>query len=74
MNGTRQELMQILDEASAAMPTLRFGQLVANLVFVAKGTAESADIWDIEDEELLNAAREQLTRMREQTALPASPQ
>lgn len=66
--------MLVLAEASVVMPTLRFGQLLANLVFVAKDNSESADIWDIEDEELLNSAREQLVRMRELAAQPVSPE
>ena len=56
---TRQELLSVLAELSVACPEMRFGQLIANLSTLAKGlTAEG--LWDVEDEELLGAAREQL--------------
>ena len=64
MNTTRQELMLALAEVHAALPAMRYGQLIANMIFLAKGTASSTDLWDIEDEELLAAAREQLAQLQ----------
>jgi hypothetical protein len=55
----RNELLAVLAELSAACPEVRFGQLIANLSTLAHGlTAEG--LWDVEDEQLLAAAREQL--------------
>ncbi len=65
----RRELLNVLAELSAAMPDVRFGQLITNLSTLARGL--SADgLWDAEDEELLAAAREQLAYFTEQTAKP----
>lgn len=58
-NVLRNELLAVLAELSIACPELRFGQLIANLSTLAQGlTAEG--LWDVEDEQLLAAAREQL--------------
>jgi hypothetical protein len=55
----RNELLAVLAELGAACPQVRFGQLIANLSTLAQGlTAEG--LWDVEDEQLLAAAREQL--------------
>jgi hypothetical protein len=35
---------------------MRFGQLIVNLAFFARSTGR-ADAWEVEDEELLEAAR-----------------
>jgi hypothetical protein len=56
---TRQELLTVLAELSAACPEMRFGQLIANLSTLAKGLSAEG-LWDAEDEELLAAARKQL--------------
>ena len=48
---------------------MRLGQLVCNLATVAKGAAPGAT-WDVEDDELLEAARwqiEQLATQREES-------
>ena len=52
----RQELLRLLSEISEADPTLRLGQLVANLATLARGTNVEA-IWDAEDGEVIAAAR-----------------
>jgi hypothetical protein len=58
-NMVRNELLAVLAELSAACPEVRFGQLIANLSTLAQGlTAEG--LWDVEDEQLLAVAREQL--------------
>jgi hypothetical protein len=41
---------------------MRFGQLIANLAVVARGT-ETAAVWDMEDEELLAAVNWQLAEL-----------
>lgn len=56
---THEDLLQTLRELHGLLPEMRFGQLVSNLATVARGPeAESA--WDVEDDELLEAARQQL--------------
>jgi hypothetical protein len=59
ITSTRQELLSVLGELSSACPEMRFGQLIANLSTLAKGLSAEG-LWDVEDEELLVAARTQL--------------
>ena len=63
-DSTRQQLLQVLAELSDLCPEMRMGQLIANLATVAKGATAEA-IWDVEDEELLAAARKQLLYFQE---------
>jgi hypothetical protein len=49
----------VLAELSAYYPEVRFGRLLANLSYLAKGPTNEA-IWDMEDEELLVAAKQHL--------------
>ena len=66
----RQEILHILSELSECCPEVRFGQLIANLSYLAKGPTNEA-IWDLEDEELLVAARKHLEeRRKKQTPRP----
>ena len=62
-SATRQELLRVLSELSAECPDVRMGQLITNLATLAKGPSVEA-IWDAEDEELLEAARQQLKIFR----------
>lgn len=72
MNPVRQEVLQVLAELSEAVPELRFGQMIANLSYLARGfTSES--IWDMEDEELLAAARKHLEEWRARRGAISSP-
>ena len=57
------ELIDALSELRAIFPDWRMGQLVANLT-TAAGGADAASIWDIEDKELLEAARRLIARNR----------
>jgi hypothetical protein len=59
----RRELLQLLSELSEEAPEIRFGQLIANLSYLGRGLS-SESIWDVEDEELLRAAREHLEQWR----------
>jgi hypothetical protein len=62
--------MRILEELSEACPEYRFGQMIANLAMLARGDAEGA-VWDMEDEELLLAARKHLENWsRRQVPVP----
>jgi hypothetical protein len=55
----RKDILNILSELGDSCPDVRFGQLIANLSYLAKGPTHEA-IWDVEDEELLAAARKHL--------------
>lgn len=68
---TRRELLRVLDELSTQCPDVRLGQLIANLATLAKGPTVEA-IWDTEDEELLQAARQQLAIFRARHSTVAS--
>jgi hypothetical protein len=59
----RQEVLQVLAELSEVVPEVRLGQLIANLSYLARGLANES-IWDMEDEELLQAARKHLEQWR----------
>lgn len=59
----RKELLRVLGELSTLCPDVRLGQLVANLSYMAKGPTNEA-IWDVDDQELLKAARKQLAERR----------
>ena len=54
----RDELVQTLAEVAALCPEMRMGQLVANLATLARGPHKES-IWDVEDDELLDAAKRQ---------------
>jgi len=58
---TAEELMGGLSELRALFPDWRMGQLIANLVTAAGGTDAGA-IWDVDDEQLLAAARRLIER------------
>jgi hypothetical protein len=69
----RQEIFQILVELSELAPEVRLGQLMANLSYLARGLSAEA-IWDMDDEELLTAAKAHLEQWRSRTeALAATP-
>jgi hypothetical protein len=63
----RKDVLSLLEELSKACPEYRFGQMIANLTMLARGDAEGA-LWDIEDEELLAAARKHLSDWNERHA------
>jgi hypothetical protein len=51
-----EELNEAIVELRGLFPDWRLGQLIANLVMAAGGK-EAGDIWEIEDDQLLLAAR-----------------
>jgi hypothetical protein len=63
----RRELLRLLEELSTAAPDVRLGQLVANLSYLARGPANES-VWDVEDDELLAAARKHLADLRARRA------
>jgi hypothetical protein len=56
------EVMESLAELRRALPSMRLGQLIANMATVARGAVPGA-IWEMEDDELLAAIRWQLQQM-----------
>lgn len=70
MSPVRQEVLQILAELSEVAPEVRFGQLIVNLSYMARGLTNEA-IWDMEDEELLEAACEHLKQWRSRQTVRA---
>lgn len=55
----KQDVLRVLSELVEHCPEVRFGQLIANLACIARGpTPES--VWDMEDDELLAAAKSHL--------------
>ena len=63
----RRQLLRALDDLGEYTPNVRFGQLLANLSYMAKSfTAEA--IWDVEDEELLEAAKSHFEELSQRHA------
>jgi hypothetical protein len=56
------ELCEVLDKLHRQYPEWRFGQLVANVA----GWADR-DVWDVEDDALLEAARSHLKKAEKRT-------
>jgi hypothetical protein len=56
----RQEILRLLERLSELTPDVRFGQLIANLSYLAVGPTNEA-IWDMEDEQLLAAIRKHIS-------------
>jgi len=54
---TRQEILDRLARLSERAPDMRFGQLIANLAFMAVGPWDQT-LWDLEDEQLIEAVRQ----------------
>ena len=59
ITGHRQEILQLLERLSELTPEVRFGQLIANLSYLAVGPTNEA-IWDMEDEQLVAAIRKHI--------------
>jgi hypothetical protein len=59
ITGQRQEILRLLERLSELAPDLRFGQMIANLSYLAIGPTNEA-IWDMEDDQLLAAIRKHI--------------
>jgi len=64
---TRRGLLRVLEEISLENPDVRLGQLIVNLSYLARGPAVESP-WDVEDEELLQAAKKHLEGLRSRHA------
>ena len=67
-NPERDDVFQILRELCEHCPDVRFGQLIVNLSYLARGMAHES-IWDMEDDELIQAATKQLDVLRSREAV-----
>jgi hypothetical protein len=57
IEATRQEILTRLGRLSELAPDMRFGQLIANLAFMAAGPWDQT-LGDLEDEQLVQAIRQ----------------
>ncbi len=71
MNSIRQEILHELARLSALAPELRFGQRVANSAFLAAGPWNET-LWDVEDEQLLAALKQQVADFSERQGTAAN--
>ena len=67
MTATGADLLAAVQELQTLFPDWRFGQLVANLTLAAGRDREGA-VWDVEDDELLAAARRLIERNSDRRA------
>lgn len=64
---TRREILQALERLSELTPDVRFGQLIANLSYLALGPTHEA-VWEMEDERLLEAIRQHTSDLSQRQA------
>ena len=62
-----ERILEVLAEILRLNPSQRFGQLVANISFLAKGPIKSAT-YDVEDKEFLEAASSYLGNLKRRGA------
>ena len=62
INGEPDPIVEALGELRKVQPTMRLGQLIANMATVARGPVPGA-VWDVEDDELLAAIRWQIGQL-----------
>jgi hypothetical protein len=62
----RQEILSRLARLSELAPDMRFGQLIANLAFMAAGPYDET-LWNLEDEQLVEAIRQLETDLSKRT-------
>jgi len=66
---SRAELLCVFDEFLEMLPSLRVGQAICNLTMMA---GREANMWDVEDDELLTAMREMIDSYKQRSAkIPA---
>jgi hypothetical protein len=66
---TRQEILTRLAKLSELAPDMRFGQLIANLAFLAAGPWDET-LWDLEDDQLIGAIRQMESDLTQRIAEP----
>ena len=70
---TQEQILEVIADVLEEQPDMRFGQLVASLALFAKGPIKSAT-WDVEDDEILTAAKRHLENLRERRKAKAEVQ
>jgi hypothetical protein len=60
----RKDILRLLEQLSELTLDVRFGQLIANLSYLAVEPTSEA-IWDMEDEQLLDAIRQHISDLSE---------
>jgi len=71
-DSARQEILSRLGRLSELAPDFRFGQLIANLAFLAAGPWDQT-LWDLEDDRLLDAIRQMESDLCQRGADVATP-
>ena len=71
--GVADDLMEAVAELRGLFPEWRLGQTLVTLV-TAAGGEKAGDIWEMEDDRLLEAARRLVERNRGREAEDASPE
>ncbi len=66
IESTRQEILVRLARLSELAPDMRFGQLIANLAFMAAGPWDQT-LWNVEDEQLVGAIRQMESDLSQRT-------
>ena len=62
INPERKEILRQLERLSELDPEVRFGQLIANLAFLAAGPWDQS-LWNLEDDQLLGAIQQHLANL-----------
>lgn len=65
----RQEIITSLSKLSELAPEMRFGQLIANLTALSSGQPWEEVLWDLEDDQLVNAIRQMKADLAERAAV-----
>ena len=65
---TRSEMLERLARVSELAPDMRFGQLIANLAFMATLGPWDQTLWNLEDDQLLAALRQHLADLARRQA------
>ena len=60
----RHEILHQLTRLSELAPDVRFGQLIANLAFLAAGPWEET-LWNLEDDQLLTAIQRHISDLEQ---------
>ena len=66
----RFEILRLLAQISERTPDIRFGQLIANVSYLAVGPTAAA-IWEMEDDELITALKKHLSDLSNRHAVVA---
>jgi len=63
----KRDILRALADLVEHTPDIRFGQLIANLAVIARGPSPEA-VWDMEDDELLDAVKSHIEDYERQHA------